>query len=198
MLRVAITGSIGMGKSETARTLSAHGFPLYDADAAVHALYAPGGAGVGPVGAMFPEAVRDGAVDRAALAGLALGDAEKMRALEAVVHPLLSASRQDFLAAARAARAPAVLFDIPLLFETGGDKAVDLVVVASAPYAVQRQRVLARPDMDEEKFQKILARQLPDEEKRRRSDVVIDTGRGRAYAAGQIKALAQRLKRGGG
>ncbi len=188
---LGLTGSIGMGKSATARMFRALGVPVHDADAAVHALYR--GAAVGPVEAEFPGVARDGAIDRAALGARVLGDAEAMKRLEAIVHPLVRAAETDFLTKARSSGARLVVLDIPLLFETGGDGRVDAVAVVSAPKAVQRERVLAREGMTDEKFATILAKQMPDEEKRRRAHFVIDTGRGFAAAEHQVEGIVRAL-----
>lgn len=189
MIRLGLTGSIGMGKSTTAGLFAAEGVPVYDADAAVHALYAPGGAAVGPLGAAFPGVVVAGAVDRARLSEAVVGQPEAMARLEAIVHPLVRQAQIDFLGAAEAAGAPIVVLDIPLLFETGGDRFMDAVVVVSAPPEVQRARVLARPGMSPEKFEAILAKQTPDAEKRRRADYVIETGAGLEAAREQVRSV---------
>jgi dephospho-CoA kinase len=189
MIRLGLTGSIGMGKSTTAGLFAAEGLPVYDADAAVHALYAPGGAAVGPLGAAFPGVVVAGAVDRARLSEAVVGRPEAMARLEAIVHPLVRQAQIDFLAKAEAAGAPIVVLDIPLLFETGGDRFVDAVVVVSAPLELQRARVLDRPGMSPEKFEAILAKQTPDAEKRRRADYVIDTGQGLEAAREQVRSV---------
>lgn len=186
MIVLGLTGSIGMGKSTTAAMFQAMGAPVYDADAAVHALYAPGGAAVALLEAAFPGVVKDGAVDRAALSAQVVGKPEAMSRLEAIVHPLVGHSRVGFFEGATAAGADVVVLDIPLLFETGGEKAVDAVVVVSAPAELQRARVLERPGMTPEKLDGILARQLPDAEKRARADFVIDTGRGLEPARVQV------------
>jgi dephospho-CoA kinase len=191
---LGLTGSIGMGKSTTAQMFVDEGAPVYDADAAVHALYAQGGAAVGPVEAAFPGVVVDGAVDRARLSARVVGHPEALKALEAVVHPLVGAHRTGFFEAAARAGADIVVLDIPLLYETGGDRKVDKVVVVSAPPELQRQRVLARPGMDAAKFAAILARQTPDAEKRARADFVIDTGQGLDHARQQVRDLLTRLR----
>lgn len=188
---LGLTGSIGMGKSATARMFRALGVPVHDADAAVHALYR--GAAVGPVEAEFPGVARDGAIDRSALGARVLGDAQAMKRLEAIVHPLVRAAETEFLSQARSSGARLVVLDIPLLFETGGDGRVDAVAVVSAPKAVQRERVLAREGMTDEKFATILAKQMPDEEKRRRAHFVIDTGRGFAAAEHQVEGIVRAL-----
>jgi dephospho-CoA kinase len=196
MMLVGLTGSIGMGKSTTAALFAAEGVPVYDADAAVHALYAKGGAAVEPLEVEFGDVVVDGAVDRNRLSAKVLDDPEAMKRLEAIVHPLVGASRIGFFKAAEAAKADIVVLDIPLLFETGGEKAMQAVVVVSAPAEVQRQRVLARPGMTAEKFEAIFARQTPDAEKRARADFVIDTGQGLDAARDQVKQLLATLRAG--
>ncbi len=176
MIVIGLTGSIGMGKSTTAAMFTEEGIPVYDADAAVHALYAKGGAAVEPIGALVPGAIIDGAVDREVLRQAVFQDDTLLPKIEEAVHPLLKNSRRDFFS--DNLDAPIVLLDIPLLFETGGEKSVHKVVVVTAPPEVQRARVLAREDMTEERFEAILAKQLPDAEKRERADFVIDTSAG--------------------
>ena len=170
---VGLTGSIGMGKSTVAAMFADEGVPVFDADAVVHRLQGPGGRLVAPIEAAFPGTTGVNGVDRALLGRAVLGDDAAMKRLEGIVHPAVGADRVAFLA--DHANAPLVIFDIPLLFETGGDRAVDKVVVVSAAADVQRARVLARPGMDDAKFAAILARQLPDAEKRARADHVIAT-----------------------
>ena len=194
MIVLGLTGSIGMGKSTTAAMFEAEGVPVYDSDAAVHALYAAGGAAVAPVEAAFPGVVTDGAIDRAKLSARVVGDPEALAKLEAIVHPLVGAHRIGFFDKARAEGHEIVVLDVPLLFETGGQKSVDKVVVVSAPPEVQRARVLARPEMTPEKFEAILARQLPDAEKRARADFVIDTGQGVEHAREQVRDLLTLLR----
>ncbi len=194
MIIVGLTGSIGMGKSTTSAMFQDEGVPVYDSDAAVHALYASGGAAVGPVEAAFPGVVIDGAIDRARLSAAVLGDPEALQILESIVHPLVGAHRIGFFEDAQAKGADIVVLDIPLLFETDGQKKVDKVVVVSAPADVQRQRVLARPGMDVAKLDAILARQTPDAEKRARADFVIDTGQGLGHAHQQVRDLLSRLR----
>lgn len=198
MLVLGLTGSIGMGKSTTSAMFQAEGVPVYDSDAAVHALYAAGGAAVAPVEAAFPGVVVDGAIDRAKLSARVVGDPEALAKLEAIVHPLVGAHRIGFFETARAEGHEIVVLDIPLLFETGGEKKVDKVVVVSAPADVQRARVLARPEMTPEKFEAILVRQTPDAEKRARADFVIDTGRGLDSARQQVRDLLTLLRTSGG
>ena len=173
MITLALTGSIGMGKSTVAAMFVEAGIPAFDADAAVRALQGPGGRLVQPIEARFPGTTRDGQVDREALAAAVLGDPHELAALEAIVHPAVHHERTRFIVEHGDARA--LLFDIPLLFETGGEGAFDKVIVVTAPSEVQRERVLARPGMTAAKLGSILARQLPDADKRARADFVIDT-----------------------
>ncbi|MER8393668.1 dephospho-CoA kinase [Mesorhizobium sp. M1340] len=191
MIVLGLTGSIGMGKSTTAKMFAEAGVPVHDSDEAVHRLYA--GKAAPLVEAAFPGTTRSGAVDRAALAERVLGDAPALKRLEAIIHPLVRADADAFLAENRAAGAPLAVLDIPLLFETGGGNRVDKVVVVTAPPEVQRARVLARPGMNEEKLASILARQVPDAEKRRRADFVIDTGQGFDAARAAVKAIIAEL-----
>lgn len=197
MKLIGLTGSIGMGKSTTASLFAEMGLPVYDADAAVHRLYARGGAAVRPVAELFPEVEVDGAIDRRRLSARVLGNDAAMRALEAVVHPLVGADRQAFFEDARAHHADLVVLDVPLLFETGGAKGLDAVVVVSAPADMQRDRVLARPDMDPDKFAAILARQTPDADKRARADFVVDTSRGLDPARDQVVRIIETLRQPG-
>jgi len=178
MIRLGLTGSIGMGKSTTARMFADLGAVVWNADAAVHALYGPGGAAVAPIEAAFPGVVVDGTVDRVRLAEALGRDAEAFRRLEAIVHPLIGHSRKVELEAAEARGVRLAVLDIPLLFETGGDAAMDAVVVVTADPDIQAARVLARPGMTRERLDAILERQTPDAEKRRRADFLIDTGQG--------------------
>ncbi len=178
MIVLGLTGSIGMGKSTTTAMFADHGALVWNADDAVHGLYSRGGAAVGPVGEAFPEVIVDGAVDRTRLAEALGREDAAFRRLETIVHPLVAAGRLADLEAARAAGTRLAVLDIPLLFETGGDRAVDAVVVVTADPEIQRRRVLARPGMTQERFEAILSRQMPDGEKRRRADFLIDTGQG--------------------
>ena len=184
---VGLTGSIGMGKSAAADYLRFLGVPVYDADAAVHAVYARGGAAVGPVGAAWPAAVRGGAIDRAALSALIAADPSVLQRLEGIVHPIVRRRQERFLMAAAQRRAPLIALDIPLLFETGGEGRCDAVLVVSAPAFVQRARVLARPEMTADKLALILARQMPDAEKCRRADFVIPSHRGWRTMLGSLR-----------
>lgn len=193
MIVLGLTGSIGMGKSTVARMFAEEGAPAFDSDAAVHALYAPGGGAVAAVEEAFPGVVCDGSIDRAALSARVVGDPEALRRLESIVHPLVRQAQAEFLRKHRAAGARCVVLDIPLLFESGGAQGVDKIVVVSAPPDVQRARVLARPGMTEQKFESILARQTPDEEKRRQADFVIDTGGTFESTRAQVRAVLDDL-----
>lgn len=170
--RLGLTGSIGMGKSTTAALFREQGVPVWDADAAVHRLYAPGGAAVAPLAALCPAALNDGGIDRAALKAWIATELTALPQIEAVVHPLVSADRDAF---ANTATAPLILFDIPLLFEKGTEAMMDATLLVTAPPALQRARVLARPGMTEAQFATILARQMPDRDKRARTDHIIET-----------------------
>ena len=194
MLLVGLTGSIGMGKSETAKMFRDAGVPVYDADAAVHALYAAGGAAVDPIGAAFPGVVKNGAVDREALSKYVVGDGDAMKKLEAIIHPLVGQAQFDWLLAVEKEGAAMVILDIPLLYETGGENRVDVVVVVSAPFETQKERVLARPGMTEEKFLGILERQVPDAEKCAKADFVVDTNQGLEHARAQVADIIEALR----
>jgi dephospho-CoA kinase len=174
MIRIALTGSIGMGKSTVAKMFERAGVPVFDADAVVHRLQAPGGGLVEKIGELFPGCVRCGTLDRECLAEIVLADREKLAALERIVHPAVREARDEFVAQHKGA--PVLLFEIPLLFETGGENDFDKIVVVSAPADVQRSRVLERTGMSLAKLKSILDRQMPDAEKRRRADFVVDTG----------------------
>ena len=189
---VGLTGSIGMGKSETAKMFASLGVPVYDADAAVHRLYSKGGAAVAPLEVAFPGVVRDGAVDRAELSKHVTGNHEATQRLQAIVYPLMAAERRKFLEDAEGAEI--VVFDIPLLFETKGEANMDAVVVVSAPSHIQRERVLARPGMTEEKFDYLHSRQMPDEEKRAKAHFVVVTDKGLEHAFAQVKMIVAELK----
>lgn len=173
MMILGLTGSIGMGKSTASRLFSEEGVPVFEADAAVHALYR--GAAVQLIEAEFPGTTRDGVVDRPVLARVVFGNPQALKKLESIVHPLVREMETSFVEAARAAGAPLVVLDIPLLFENGSEARCDLVIVVSAPPDIQRERVMRRDGMTEERFNAILAAQLPDAEKRARADIVIDT-----------------------
>jgi dephospho-CoA kinase len=194
MIVVGLTGSIGMGKSTVAKMFAEEGAPWFDSDAAVHELYAAGGAAVAPVKAAFPGVARDGAIDRVALSAKVVGNPEALAKLEAIVHPLVRQAQANFLAAHRAAGAPLAVLDIPLLFESTGTQGVDKIVVVSAPAEVQRARVLSRPGMTEEKFERLLARQTPDAEKRAGADFVIETGGSLDDTRQQVRAVLDALR----
>jgi len=184
---LCLTGSLGMGKSRTAQFFAEQGVLVYDADAVVHELYA--NEAVPVIDRAFPGAVVEGKVDRVKLAALVLGDNAALARLESIVHPLVAARREKFLAEARANKAKAVLLDIPLLFETRGERVCDAVVVVSAPAAMQRQRAFERPGMTEEKFGALLAKQLPDAEKRQRADFIVDTSQSFDHARAQVRDI---------
>lgn len=195
MIKLALTGSIGMGKSATAAMFAARGIPVYDADAAVHAAYAPGGEAVAPVEWAFPGVMNEaGGVDRARLRERVAHDPQAMKKLESIVHPIIAGANRDFLEKARAGKADIIVLDIPLLFETGGEKRADFVLVVTAPPEVQRQRVLARGEMTPAQFEAILARQTPDSVKRERADFVIDTSLGFPHAEAQVDAILANLR----
>src|SRR5262252_5888796 len=187
MFVLGLTGSLGMGKSTTARFFAEAGIAVHDADAVVHRLYE--GEAVAPIEAAFPGTTATGKVDRSKLAAHVLDDAAALKRLEAIVHPRVRASEQRFLADAQARGAKVAVLDIPLLFETGGERRVDAVVVVSAPPEVQRSRVLERPGMTVEKLEAILAKQMPDDEKRRRADFIVDTSRGFEAARAEVRAI---------
>ncbi|NSY19135.1 dephospho-CoA kinase [Neorhizobium sp. AL 9.2.2] len=194
MIVIGLTGSIGMGKSTTAEMFAQEGIPVNDADQVVHDLYH--GEAVDPIAEAFPNAVRDGVVDRQELSRQLSAAPEKFKLLESIVHPLVRKREAEFLDKHKSAGAALVVLDIPLLFETGGKKRVDFVVVVSCDPQVQRQRVLARPGMTEEKLSMILARQVPDAEKRARADFVIDTGAGLETARSSVREIIGKLKAG--
>ena len=195
MIPLALTGSIGMGKSTVARMFADLGVPVFDADAVVRMLQGPGGRLVAPIEHRFPGTTRHDSVDREALSAAVLGSRQELAALEAIVHPAVQAERAHFIA--EHGGAPALLFDIPLLFETGGENAFDHVIVVSAPAAVQRQRVLQRPGMTGAKLDAILRRQMPDEEKRSRADFVIDTSGSLTQTETQVRCIFSGLGLGG-
>ena len=187
MIRIALTGSIGMGKSTVAEMFERAGVPVFDADAVVRALQGPGGGLVEKIGQLFPGCVRSGTLDRECLAAIVLADRQKLAMLEQIVHPAVRQARDDFVA--DHADAAALVFEIPLLFETGGEAEFDKVVVVSAPPDVQRARVLERTGMTAAKLDSILARQLPDEEKRARADFVVDTGTDLSTTESQVRDI---------
>ena len=186
MFVIGLTGSIAMGKSTTARLFAEEGVPVHDADATVHRLYE--GEAVGPIEAAFPGVTRAGKVDRAALGQRVAGDQPALRRLEQIVHPLVRTSEVKFLKEAEASDAPTVVLDIPLLFETGGDRRVDAVVVVSAPAEMQRARLIAR-GIEMERLEALLARQMPDAEKRQRADFVVDSSQGIEHARTQVRQI---------
>jgi len=192
-LLIGLTGSIGMGKSETARLFARLGIPVHDADAAVHRLYEPGGSAASAIAAAFPECVIGGRVDRTRLAARLRSDAAAFTKLENIVHPLVAAEQQSFIESAADAGAEMVVLDIPLLFETGTEGDMDAVVVASAPTELQRRRVLARPGMSEEVLDHVLARQIPDVDKRARAHFVVETDKGLEHAFEQVKSVVAAL-----
>ncbi|MEM7226842.1 MAG: dephospho-CoA kinase [Pseudomonadota bacterium] len=194
MYVLGLTGSIGMGKSTAAGFFRRLGVPVHDADAAVHRLTGHGGAAVAAVEAAFPGVVRDGAVDRQRLGAAVFADQAALKRLEAILHPLVRRSARAFLAAQARQRRPLAMLDIPLLYETGGDVLCDAVVVVSAPARVQAARVLGRPGMTQEKFQAILAKQMSDEEKRRRADFVVSTGGSKRNTLHQIAEIVRLVR----
>ena len=187
MIKIALTGSIGMGKSTVAAMFAEAGIPVFDADAAVRRMQAYGGSLVEAIGDRFPGTMIGGAIDRDLLAAHVLQDRDELAALETIVHPAVVEARQRFIEAHRGA--PALLFEIPLLFETGGGSAFDKVVVVSAPADVQRERVMARQSMTADKYASILARQMPDAAKRERADFVVDTGGSLDETRAQVDAI---------
>jgi dephospho-CoA kinase len=191
MFILGLTGSIGMGKSTTAKFFAEAGVPVYDADAAVHRLYE--GEASPAIEAAFPGTTADGNVDRAKLATSVLGDGAAIKRLESIVHPLVHAARERFLTETERNGAPIAVLDIPLLFETGGDKRCDAVVVVSAPAELQRQRAFERAGMNEPKLAAIMANQMPDAEKRRRADFVVDTSQGFEHARAQVRDILARV-----
>jgi dephospho-CoA kinase len=193
MIVIGLTGSIGMGKSTVAQMFAEEGAPAFKSDDAVHALYAPGGAAVAPVEAAFPGVTRDGAIDRALLSARVVDNPEALTRLEGIVHPLVRRAQVSFLEQHRRSGVKAVVLDIPLLFESAARNLFDKIVVVSATADIQRQRVLARAGMTEEKFESLLARQVPDAEKRARADFVIDTGGEFAATRAQVRAVLDAL-----
>ena len=187
MFILGLTGSLGMGKSATAKMFAEEGVPVHDADAAVHRLY--DGEATPQIEAAFPGTTKNGKVDRETLAKLVFGDATAIKRLEQIVHPLVHAAAQRFVAEAEVSGAPVAVVDVPLLFETGGEKRCDAVVVVSAPADMQRARAFERPGMTEEKFAAILAKQTPDAEKRARADFVVDTSKGFEAARAQVRDI---------
>ena len=194
MIRVGLTGSIAMGKSTTADMFRTAGVPVHDADEAVHRLYQKGGAAVEPMRGLAPDAIRDGSVSRDILKRLIAADPSLLPRIEKIVHPLVLADRKAFERRARAAEKRVIVFDVPLLFETGADRDVDVVIVVSTSAEIQRDRALSRPGMTARHFEAILAKQTPDSEKRARADFVIDTSNGLEDAQAQVSAIIEKLE----
>lgn len=186
---LGLTGSIGMGKSTTAQMFKDAGVPVFDSDAAVHALYAKGGEAVPLLKAVFPSVIKSGAVDRKALGRFMKADPLQLQVLESFIHPMVASRREVFLKQAKRDGAKAVLFDVPLLFETGGETDVDYVIVVTAPRSVQRQRVMARPGMTRDLYEALLKRQVPDTEKRKRADFLVFTDKGLEDARKQVQKI---------
>lgn len=194
MKTIGLTGSIGMGKSTTAKMFRNAGAGVFDSDAAVHALYAPGGAAVPILRAVFPDVIdARGGIDRGRLATHMQADPLQLKVLESFIHPLVGKMRAEAIASAKAEDRPVMVFDIPLLFETGAEQHFDIIVVVSAPADIQAKRVLARPGMSAEKFAMIKSRQMPDAEKRARADFVIDTSKGLDFAREQVQNIIEIL-----
>ena len=193
MIVLGLTGSVGMGKSTAAAMFKHMGVPVYDADAAVHRMMQRGGSAVAAIAAAFPSVERNGAIDRAALGQRVFGNEPAMKRLEAIVHPRVRQDERAWLAAMRRRKATLVVMDVPLLFESGRDKRYDAIVVVTAPAFLQRARVLARPNMTPAKLAAILARQMPDVEKRRRADFVVPSGLGRATTWRGLRAVLESL-----
>ena len=189
MLIVGLTGSIGMGKSETAKMFAAAGVQVFDADATVHKLQAKDGKAIAPIQKAFPEVIEGGELNRSALGAVIFADEGAKKKLEAIMHPMVAHERIGFFAAAEKSGAAFVVLDIPLLFETGGDKACDKVIVVSASATVQRERTLSRPGMSAEKFEQILTGQTPDANKRGRADYIIETDKGLEHAEAQVASI---------
>ncbi len=190
---IGLTGSIGMGKTTTAQMFADLGCPVFDADAAVHQLYAKGGKAVSLIRAVFPDAIKNGAVDRSRLGDHMRADPLNLKTLESFIHPWVGEMRAEFLQQAISDKAKAVVFDIPLLFETGGSDKVDAVVVVTAPATTQRARVMSRPGMTEALFKMIRAKQMPDAEKRRRADYIVETDKGLEAARAQAADILEQI-----
>jgi dephospho-CoA kinase len=193
-LIIGLTGGIGMGKSTAAKILNAMGFPVYSADHAVHTLLRQGGKAVKPVAKLFPESLKKGAIDRAIVGRLVFGQPAKLKQLEKILHPLVHEVEKDFLKQAKKDKAKAVILEIPLLFETGADKRCDYVICVSAPKAVQKERVMLRKGMTAARLKAILSRQMPDAEKRRRADFVVQTGVSRVDTRKQLLSIMEGLR----
>lgn len=196
MIKIGLTGSIGMGKSVAAGMIRKQGVPVFDADAAVHRLLGPGGDAVQLVEAAFSGVVHDGAVDRVRLGRAVFGDDAALKRLESILHPLVARERHRFLAQARRRRQRLVVLDVPLLFETGGDAGLDAVLVVSSPAFLQAQRVMKRPGMTSSRLEEILRRQMPDREKRRRAQAILLSGLGRRFALTRIRSVLAAIRNG--
>ena len=193
MIKIGLTGSIGMGKTETGKIFSEFGFPVYNADDAVHKLYGPGQKGSEKIKEIFPNSINpDGSVNREILSAEVLGDVDKIRALESIIHPLVGEDREIFFK--KNSDSPAIILDIPLLFETGGEKFVDLVIVVDAPQDIQEERVLSRPNMTKEKFEKIIAEQIPNDVKKKKADFIVDTSISIEDARIQVENIIRKIK----
>ena len=192
---LGLTGGVGMGKSTAAAMLRRMGVPVYDADAAVHRMMGKGGIAVAAVAAAFPGVVKDGAIDRAALGSRVFGDPGAMKRLEAIIHPLVRRDEDRFLAEMRRRRAKLVVMDVPLLFESGRDRRYDATIVVAAPEFLRRARVLARPGMTPARLAAIMAKQMPDIEKRRRADIVVPSGLGRAFTWRRLRHAIEQIGR---
>ena len=193
MIKIGLTGSIGMGKTETGKIFSELGFPVYNADVAVHKLYGPGQKGSEKIKEIFPNSINpDGSVNREILSAEVLGDVDKIRALESIIHPLVGEDREIFFK--KNSDSPAIILDIPLLFETGGEKFVDLVIVVDAPQDIQEERVLSRPNMTKEKFEKIIAEQIPNDVKKKKADFIVDTSISIEDARIQVENIIRKIK----
>ncbi|MBJ65904.1 MAG: dephospho-CoA kinase [Rhodobiaceae bacterium] len=193
MIKIGLTGSIGMGKTETGKIFSELGFPVYNADDAVHKLYGPGQKGSEKIKEIFPNSINpDGSVNREILSAEVLGDVDKIRALESIIHPLVGEDREIFFK--KNSDSPAIILDIPLLFETGGEKFVDLVIVVDAPQDIQEERVLSRPNMTKEKFEKIIAEQIPNDVKKKKADFIVDTSISIEDARIQVENIIRKIK----
>jgi len=193
MIKIGLTGSIGMGKTETGKIFSELGFPIYNADDVVHKLYEPGQKGAEKIKEVFPDSINsDGSVNRESLSAEVLGNVEKIRVLESIIHPLVGEDREIFFE--ENVDSPAVVLDIPLLFETGGEKFVDIVVVVDAPADIQEERVLSRPNMTKEKLEKIIAEQIPNDIKKEKADFVVDTSVSIEDAKLQVIKILKKIK----
>jgi len=195
MIILGLTGSIGMGKSETAKMFRALGVPVFDADATVHALQSKDGPALPAIEAAFPGTVTDGVLDRQKLGAQVFVNSDSLKKLEAIIHPMVGAARADFMKSAQDSGKKLVVVDVPLLFETGGNNFCDKTVVVSAPEDVQRERVLARPGMTEEKFEDILQKQMPDAEKRAKADYIVETDKGLDFARDKVKDIIADIAR---